>query len=152
MKGAKLVLLVVVSLAIVVALLLTYLQTSGEAPRLEGRYFLVDVAGERFIVYVTDSEAIRLAEENLRGLNNMFPTGRLARGDGGFNKPWSWHLVPRSVRMVEVSIELCDGLPSHVEGDLDYWLENVGQYCPWGGRIVASADSLDTLLEMASNK
>lgn len=117
-----------------------------------GRYFVVDVAGERFIIYVTERETIRLAEENMRGLNSMFPIGELEYGDGGFNKPWSWHLNSESVRMVEVAVEVCDGLPSHVEADLKYWVEVVGRYCPWGGRIVASADSVEELLGQASIK
>lgn len=109
-----------------------------------GKYFLVDVHGERFVIYVTDAETIRLALENMEGKNNMFPMGELARGDGGFNKPWSWHLKPETVRMVEVSIELCDGIPSSVENELEYWLETVWSYCPWGGRIIAAADDPNT--------
>jgi hypothetical protein len=106
----------------------------------QGKYFLVDVNGERFIIYVTDPETIRLALENMEGKNSLFPMGELARGDDGFNKPWSWHLKPETVRMVEVSIELCDGTPSFVESELDYWLETVRSYCPWRGRIIAAAD------------
>lgn len=117
-----------------------------------GRYFLVDVSGERFVIYVTDGETIRLAEDNLRGLNNLFPTGELERGDGGFNKPWGWHLRPHTVRMVEFSIEVCDGLPSYVEKELDYWVDTVGRYCPWSGRIIASADSPEGLFAQLSNK
>lgn len=97
---------------------------------------MVDVHGERFIIHILDRETIRLAEENLRGGNILFPMGELARGDGGFNRPWNWHLKPETVRMVEFSIELCDGLPSHIENDLDYWVETVKSYCPWGARIV----------------
>ena len=63
-------------------------------------------------------------------------TGKLVRGDGGFNQPWSWHLDPTSVRMAEISIELCDGLPSFVEGDLDYWLGTVKTYCPWSSKVM----------------
>jgi len=48
---------------------------------------LVDVNGERFIIYVTDAETIRLAIENMNGKDNMFSMGGLGRGDGGFNKP-----------------------------------------------------------------
>ncbi len=103
----------------------------------KGAYFIVDVHGERFTIHIIDPETIRLAEENLRGGNNLFPMGELASGDGGFNRPWSWHLKPETVRMVEVSIELCDGLPSHIEENLDYWIETVGAYCPWGARIIA---------------
>jgi hypothetical protein len=73
----------------------------------------------------------------MAGLNRMFPLGELARGDGRFNRPWSWHLKPGSVRMVDASIEFCDGLSSHVESDLDYWVDIVGQYCLWSAEIVA---------------
>ncbi|MCF3653170.1 MAG: hypothetical protein L2C94_003275 [Aigarchaeota archaeon] len=100
----------------------------------------MDVNGERFVIYVTDPETIRLALENIEGKNSLFPMRELARGDGGFNKPWSWHLKPETVRMVEVSIELCDSTPSFVESELDYWLETVRSYCPWWGRIIAASD------------
>jgi hypothetical protein len=105
-------------------------------PSPKGTYFIVDVQGERFVIYVTDPETIRLAEENMMDGNNLFPIGMLARGDGGFNRPWSWHLIPDTVRMAGGSIELCDGLPSYVEQDLDYWIDIVGSFCPWSGRIV----------------
>ena len=71
-----------------------------------GKYFLVDVNGERFVIYVTDPETIRLALENMKGKNSLFLMGVLARKDSGFNKPWSWHLKPETVRIVGVSIEL----------------------------------------------
>ncbi len=118
--------------ALATSILILYLVNQ---PR--GAYFIVDVHGERFTIHILAPEAITLAEENLRGGNNLFPMGELARGDGGFNKPWSWHLKPETVKMVEVSIELCDGLPSHIEENLDYWIETVGTYCPWGARIIA---------------
>ncbi len=110
-----------------------------------GRYFLVDVQGERFVMLIKDKEVVRLAEERMAGLNNMFPSGKLARGDGGFNRPWSWHLVPETVIMAEVSIELCDGLPSHVESELDYWVDTVGRFCPWSAVIISSADRPEDL-------
>ncbi len=117
-----------------------------------GKYFLVDVSGERFIIYVTDEETIKLARDNMKGLNNLFPMGELERGDGGFNRPWSWHLRPDTVRMVEFSIELCDGRPSYVESELDYWIDTVKSYCPWSGRIVAEADNPAELQAGVPNK
>ena len=65
--------------------------------------FVVDVAGERFKVKATDPETTRLLVENYGCNNSMHITGRLARGDGGFNSPWPWHLEPDSVRMAEVA-------------------------------------------------
>jgi hypothetical protein len=129
----KTIYIVAVVVAAALAVATAFLISSKPA----GAYFIVDVHGERFTIHILDLEAIRLAEENLRGGNNLFPIGELARGDGGFNKPWSWHLKPETVRMVGASIELCDGLPSYVEDNLDDWLETVKVYCPWGGRVVA---------------
>jgi hypothetical protein len=57
----------------------------------------------------------------------------LRRGDGGYNAPWSWHFAPEETRMIEVSIEVCDGLPSYVEAHLDEF----PTYCPWGARVMA---------------
>jgi hypothetical protein len=95
------------------------------------------VSGERFHVLLRDSTTIadvehRLAADMWRGVVN----GEIARGDGGFNQPWSWHMVPGTVEIADATIELCDGRPSLVEADLDYWIETVGRFCPWGGRIL----------------
>ncbi len=103
------------------------------------RMFEVEVVDERFKVRVTDRETIQQMTDNHDGKNNYHVTGKLVRGDGGFNQPWSWHLDPSSVRMAEISIELCDGRPSMVEGDLDYWLGTVKMYCPWSGKVVGTS-------------
>lgn len=49
--------------------------------------FIVDVAGERFILRLTDAETIALAEANRLGRNSRFPLGPLRAGNGGFNAP-----------------------------------------------------------------
>lgn len=63
-------------------------------------------------------------------------SGTLARGDGGFNTGWSWHWIPASVHAADPAIEVCDGRPSFVEEDLDYWVDTVGQFCPWGATVI----------------
>jgi hypothetical protein len=104
--------------------------TEATAARAE---FVVDVSGERFVLALTDGETIRLARETQAGRRQMFPIGPLRGGDGGFNRPWSWHLDPSETRMTEAAIELCDGRPSYVEAHQpDY-----PTYCPWGARIVS---------------
>ncbi len=100
--------------------------------------FVVEVAGsERFTLQLEDPERIAEAERHLASGRDGVIGGALAAGSGGFNAPYSWHLVPSTVQFPDVAIELCDGLPSHVEADLAYWLGTVGQYCPWSARIVA---------------
>lgn len=84
----------------------------------------------------TDPTTIQQAVAILNGAPNMFPIGPLRRGDGGFNSPWSWHFDPDEVRLTEVAVEVCDGLPSYVEENLeDFLVRGVG-YCPWSERIV----------------
>jgi len=96
--------------------------------------FLIEVVpGERFVLRTTHPDTIRLADENMRGLNGAFPLGPLRRGDGGFNAPWTWHLDPAETRLVDVAIEVCDGRPSYVErNQSDY-----PTYCPWGAKVIS---------------
>jgi hypothetical protein len=94
--------------------------------------FVVDVAGERFVLRTTNADTIRLATENLQGGNRRFPSGPRLDGGGGFNAPWSWHLDPDRTQMVEAAIEVCDGKPSYVEAHQ----ADFPTYCPWAGRIV----------------
>ncbi|MFQ5950918.1 MAG: hypothetical protein ACE5KH_02400 [Candidatus Geothermarchaeales archaeon] len=94
------------------------------------------VIDESFVIHVTDPQAAQDAKDRFEGKNSMFPIGTLVLGDGGFNSPWSWHLDPDTVRMTEASIEVCDGLPSDIEGNLDYWIDTVGSFCPWSAEIV----------------
>ena len=100
-----------------------------------GVQFRVQVGSEQFRMRVTDPETIRLARENLAGGNRKHPNGRIETGGGGFNAPWSWHFAPDTVRMVDASIELCDGAPSYVEAHRAEYLAS--GYCPWSARIVA---------------
>jgi hypothetical protein len=41
---------------------------------------------------------------------------------------------PQNITMAELTIEVCDGLPSYVEAALPDWLGT--QYCPWAARLV----------------
>ena len=100
-----------------------------------------------YVVNVADQEDFRIAlataaqraeaESLLASGRDRIVHGRLARGDGGFNAPYHWHLVPESVTFVDQTIEACSGRPmSDVEADLDYWVDTLGTFCPWGARIV----------------
>jgi hypothetical protein len=59
--------------------------------------------------------------------------GRIVTGTE-VNIGWSWHL--EDVSFAEATVEVCDGLPSHVEraGGPPF---AQGTYCPWSARIVA---------------
>ena len=107
--------------------------SSAPQPTPVARDFVVDVAGERFVLRANDAETARLATDNMQGRNSRFPIGPLRAGNGGFNSPWTWHFDPDAVRFVEAAVEVCDGRPSYVEAhQADY-----PTYCPWGAHVVS---------------
>ena len=61
--------------------------------------------------------------------------GAIARGTNG-NMGWSWHYVPDEWSLAEVSMELCDGVPSDIDGNPSYWIDTVGTFCPWSARLL----------------
>ncbi len=101
-----------------------------------GARFEVEVSGERFVVHVEGASQISALEARLASGERGVINGDIEPGDGGFNQPWRWHMVPSTVHTADMAIELCDGRPSLVEDDLDYWLGTVRQYCPWGAKVV----------------
>ena len=97
--------------------------------------WVIEVSGEEFRVRVADEAARAGLARRLESRERGVITGSLRRGDGGFNRQWSWHLDPATVRAVDLAIELCDGRPSMVEASLDYWTDTVGAFCPWGALV-----------------
>lgn len=102
--------------------------------------FEVRVQDETFRIAAEDPEAVAALEARMEAGTEGVISGALAEGDGGFNRPWSWHMVPGSIDVPDVSIELCDGRPSMVEEDLDYWLNTVQRFCPWGAEVTRRLD------------
>jgi hypothetical protein len=89
------------------------------------------VGPETFRARVVGAEQIAAAQAARAGGRANIPAGRLAAG-AEVNTGYSWHLV--DVTFVEAAIELCDGLPSHVEAAGVVYAN--GQYCPWGARVI----------------
>lgn len=86
--------------------------------------------GEIFRIRLQEPETIAAAERLVGVTGGPWVAGRLARGSGGFNAPWSWHLLPETVEFIEGAVEACDGCPSFIEADLDHWVDRLGHYCP----------------------
>lgn len=126
--------------AVVAGALLTSGCGDGATPPAGSALFEVRVQADAFMVRAEDDAAIAGLEARLEAGQEGVVLGALAAGDGGFNDPWSWHLVPGSIEVPDVAIELCDGTPSMVESDLEYWLDTVGTFCPWSARVVRRVD------------
>jgi hypothetical protein len=89
---------------------------------------------EEYRILLTDPEDIAVAERLLAGEEApRIPNGVIVRGgDGGVNTGYSWHIDPDSVEFAEMTIELCDGLPSFVEdGSL-----SGERFCPWSAEVI----------------
>lgn len=100
-----------------------------------------DVVGEAYSIFITNKTTIEEVFALQRGESQAtIPSGRLVRGGVDYNAPWSWHIDPEDIHMAEITIELCDGTPSQVEADLDYWLSTVQRFCPWGAKLVKVED------------
>lgn len=122
------------------------IQTNPDTP--SGAFFEVGPTsggGQHWVALITNPEQVQIARDIIAGRTGpRIPAGRIVKGWGGFNRDpsdpglrrWSWHLDPSSLALVEFTIELCDGQPSFVEDELDYWVNQVGTYCPWSHTIL----------------
>jgi len=107
------------------------------SPATQGPFeYDVRVGAETFVIRATTpSEDSALTRRWRSGISGVI-TGQVSPGNGGFNGPWHWHLHPETVRVVDVTIEWCDGTPSMVEAAMLRSTWPPGYYCPWGAKIV----------------
>lgn len=107
---------------------------------------IFDVNGEQFRVWVTNEQTIEdiLALEAGES-DAAIPSGTIHHGPGAFthNVPWSWHLDPEDVEMVEAAIGLCNATLSAVEANVDEFVDIIGSYCPWSAQLIEVRDYRD---------
>ena len=102
---------------------------------------------EQFVIRVTDQVLLDEMIDICKGYSmQRIVVGRLVTGNGGYNhdalnaNAWSWHLQEDTISLADMTMEVCDGLPSFVENYLGYWVGFVHTYCPWTSNIVAIAE------------
>ncbi len=113
-----------------------------KVPSLSGGILVTfDVEGEEYSIFVENEETIAdiLAVQSGESQAKIL-SGKIIGEPVDYNLPWSWHIDTQDIHMAEFTIELCDGLPSYIEDDLDYWVNTVGRFCPWGAEIVEIRD------------
>ncbi len=103
--------------------------------------FVIAVEDEQFRVHIEDEDVADEARVLLRTGESRNINGEIARGPGGVNGGYSWHLRPATVEFADVTIELCDGMPSYVEENVDYYVDTVKRYCPWGAKVVSEVNT-----------
>lgn len=111
--------------------------TGDDETRRGAATFIIDVTGTRFTLRASDPEAVTALRARMASGDRGVVLGRIARGDGGFNSPWSWHIDPATVEVPDMSMELCDGQPGYVEENVDEFVDTVRYYCPWSAQVVS---------------
>jgi hypothetical protein len=92
------------------------------------------VVDEEFRVLLTDPADIHIAHQLLAGEDApSIPNGIVVRGETGVNEGWSWSIDPDAIEFADVTIEVCDGLPSDVEAGTI----TSDRYCPWSAVVVS---------------
>ena len=101
-----------------------------EAPIRQHRKPSFRVVSETFRVLLTSPDQLAAARAAQAGGRASIPVGRIVSGTQ-VNAGWSWHL--EDVTLAEVAIEVCDGLPSHVEREGTRF--GAGSSCPWSAVV-----------------
>jgi hypothetical protein len=88
---------------------------------------------ERFRVLLTDPADIDIAKRLADGDADApsIPNGRVIRGETGVTEGFSWSIDPNDFEFADVTIEVCDGVPSDVEAGL----VTSDRYCPWSAIV-----------------
>lgn len=90
------------------------------------------VVDETFRVQLTEPAQVAAAYAAQSGGAERIPNGRLVAGTQ-VNRGYSWHV--EDVQFAFATIEVCDGLPSHVEREGVRF--GAGRYCPWSAQVIA---------------
>ena len=114
----------------------------NKKPALSGGILVTfQVIDEKYSIFITNQKTIEQVFAVQRGESRAtIPSGRVVRGSVPYNQPWSWHIDSELISMAEFTIELCDGKPSQVEANLDYWVDTVQYFCPWSAKLVEIKD------------
>jgi hypothetical protein len=100
---------------------------------------------DTMLVEVRDTTTVRLARAYVTtGRGPHIPSGYIVRG-AGVDPRYPFHFVPASVRLAEVTIELCDGAPMRTPQAVDAYMRGAtgqaapdsARWCPWSAYPVA---------------
>ncbi|MGH9385914.1 MAG: hypothetical protein ACRD2N_16675 [Vicinamibacterales bacterium] len=117
----------------VAAGLIGLLTACGSSPTAPSSAAIVTfrVVDETFRVLLTTPAQVEAARAAQAGGRATIPVGRVVARTQ-INLGWSWHL--EDVTFAEATIEVCDGLPSHVEREGTRF--GAGRYCPWSAVVI----------------
>ena len=96
---------------------------------------------EQFVLKLTRPEQIAHARRILSGeeMEAVRIRGKVVKRPRAWNRPWHFHLAPKSVQFFALAAEVCDASIRYVEDHLDeaggaFLPSKVG--CPWGSQLL----------------
>ncbi len=115
--------------------------TSGACDERSGGALIdFEIAGETLRVWIENDAFIDEALMLLDSGESRIPVFNTLLNGQDCDAQWTWHPDPQNVEFADFTIELCDGLPSHIEADKSYWFDTVTTYCPWSAMVTAVDD------------
>jgi len=108
--------------------------------RTGGAMIRFGIQNESLTVWVTNGPFIDRAVQLLATGGRQVPIFGTLFDGAACDPQWTWHVDPQNVSFADAAIELCDGLPSHIEANKAYWLGTVKSYCPWSAVVTAIDD------------
>jgi hypothetical protein len=101
------------------------------AVRSGGAFVTIAACGETVKVWSTSTAFVSRAEELLLGAMTGPAMPRLElRAGADCDAQWTWHGEPSTATFVGSPDLLCSACPSGIEAARDYWLLDVGVWCP----------------------
>ena len=92
--------------------------------------------------FVTDPETVLILLDIAAGRRkDGIPNGMILDdrpGKSPYDPGWSWHFRPETVKMAEVTIEVCDATPTYIEEHMEEWFrgEKEARWCGWSARLI----------------
>lgn len=137
----------ILGLLLAMAIVLAGCDSGGQPPTDRTRYFRFlythDSNPTTFVAATSDAEVLSDVEDQLEKPiedRNTFITGPIERGNGGHNDDYPWHFAPNKWGLAEIAMEVCDGHPEYVSENVEYFVGEVGRYCPWSSKVLMEVD------------
>jgi hypothetical protein len=108
------------------------------ADRTGGAFVSFSIGSESLTIWSANGAFIDRAKDLLAGGDHQVPVFNTLLDGSDCDLQWTWHPDPVDMTFADAAIELCDGLPSSVEADKEYWF-GIG-FCPWSAVVTAVDD------------
>ena len=104
-------------------------------PTTGGALIDLGILSESLRVWSTNDTFIDRAKQHLANGTRQVPIFNKLLDGRTYDPQWTWHVDSLNMGFADSAVEVCDGLPSHIEANKNYWINTVGSYCPWSALV-----------------